>query len=133
MIDKLLLEHVGLSLVLDLAVHLVNFFGLMDQGDHSEPLLLLALFYSFMVKRYGCWWWWWSGVGGPCENSVSPRPKSFFFGSNRSPRCQDVCVCDIILKRPLKEEACKQAKRELKRKLKRELKREHTEKAHRKH
>ena len=27
LIDKLLLEHVGLPYVLDLAVHLVNFFG----------------------------------------------------------------------------------------------------------
>ena len=46
MIDKLLLEHVGLPHVLDLAVHLVNFFGGMSQGGHSEPLLLLALFYQ---------------------------------------------------------------------------------------
>ena len=46
MIDKLLLEHVGLPHVLDLAVHLVNFFGQMSQGGHSEPLLLLALFYQ---------------------------------------------------------------------------------------
>jgi len=40
-----LLEHVGLPHVLDLAVHLVNFFGWMSQGGHSEPLLLIALFY----------------------------------------------------------------------------------------
>ena len=46
MIDKLLLEHVGLPQVLGLAVHLVNFFGQMSQGGHSEPLLLLALFYQ---------------------------------------------------------------------------------------
>ena len=46
MIDKLLLEHVGLPHVLDLAVHLVNFFGWMSQGGHSEPLLQLALFYQ---------------------------------------------------------------------------------------
>ena len=46
LIDKLLLEHVGLPHVLDLAVHLVNFFGWMSQGGHSEPLLLLALFYQ---------------------------------------------------------------------------------------
>ena len=44
--DKLLLEHVGLPHVLDLAVHLVNFFGWMSQGGHFEPLLLLALFGS---------------------------------------------------------------------------------------
>ena len=42
--DKLLLEHVELTHVLDLAVHLVTFFGWMSQGGHSEPLLLLALF-----------------------------------------------------------------------------------------
>ena len=46
MIDKLLLEHVGQPHVLDLAVLLVNFFGWMSQGGHSEPLLLLALFYQ---------------------------------------------------------------------------------------
>ena len=42
--DKLLLECVGLPPVLDLAVHLVNFFGWMSQGGHSKPILLLALF-----------------------------------------------------------------------------------------
>ena len=41
----LLLEHVGLPHVLDLAVQLVNFFGWMSQGAHSEPLLLIALFW----------------------------------------------------------------------------------------
>ena len=46
LINKLLLEHVGLPYVLDLTVHLVNFFGWVSQGDHSEPLLLLALFYQ---------------------------------------------------------------------------------------
>ena len=45
LIDKLLLEHVGLPHVLDLAVHLVNFLCWMSQGDNSEPLLLWALFY----------------------------------------------------------------------------------------
>ena len=45
LIDKLLLEHVGLPHILDLAVHLVNFLGWMSQGGHSEPLLLIALFY----------------------------------------------------------------------------------------
>ena len=56
--DKLLLEHVGLPHVLDLAVHLVNFFGWMSQGDHSEPLLLLALFYQSTpscLKVMGGW------------------------------------------------------------------------------
>ena len=32
LIDKLLLEHVGLPHILDLTVHLVNFFGWMRQG-----------------------------------------------------------------------------------------------------
>ena len=53
LIDKLLLDHVGLPYVLDLTVHLVNFIGGMSQGGHSELLLLLALFlpeHSFMVK-----------------------------------------------------------------------------------
>ena len=31
---------------LGLAVHLVNFFGWVSQGDHSEPILLLAFFYQ---------------------------------------------------------------------------------------
>ena len=44
-IDKLHLEHVGLPHVLDNAVRQVNIFGWMSQGGHSEPLLLLALFY----------------------------------------------------------------------------------------
>ena len=60
LIDKLLLEHVGLPHVLDFAVHLVNFFGQMSQGGHSEPLLLLALFYQSTpscLKVRGGWWW----------------------------------------------------------------------------
>ena len=71
MIDKLLLEHVGLPHVLDLAVHLVNFFGWVSQGGHSEPLLLLALFYQSTpscLKVIGGWggvgWGGWVG-GGP--------------------------------------------------------------------
>ena len=60
--------HVELPLVLDLAVHLVNFFGWMSQGGHSEPLLLLALFYqstpSCLKVGGGCvqaamWWGGW--------------------------------------------------------------------------
>ena len=68
MIDKRLLEHVGLPHVLDIAVHLVNFLGWMSQGGHSEPLLLLALFYQsapscLKVMGWGGggvvgWWWW---------------------------------------------------------------------------
>ena len=46
MIDKLLLEHVGLPHVLVLAVHLVNFFNWISQGGHSEQLLFFALFYQ---------------------------------------------------------------------------------------
>ena len=64
LINKLLLEHVGLPHVLDLAVHLVNFFGWVSQGDHSEPLLLLALFYQSTpscLKVIGGV----GGVGGP--------------------------------------------------------------------
>ena len=59
--DKLLLEHVGLPHVLVLAVHLVNFFGWMSQGGHSEQLLLFALFYQstpscLKVKLKVGWW-----------------------------------------------------------------------------
>ena len=39
----LLLEHVGLPNVLALAVHQVNFFGWMYQGDHSWYLATLLL------------------------------------------------------------------------------------------
>ena len=46
LINNLLLHHVGLPHVLNLAVRLVNFFGSVSQGDHSETLLLLALFYQ---------------------------------------------------------------------------------------
>ena len=42
--NNLLLDHVVLPHVLDLAVHLVNFFGWMRQRGHSEPLF--ALFYQ---------------------------------------------------------------------------------------
>ena len=63
----------------------------MGQGDHSETLSLLALFYKSTpscLKVIGgvcavghvvmcsrpC-----GGVGGPCDFSVSPWSKSFFF------------------------------------------------------
>ena len=46
LIDKLLLEHVGLPHILNLAVHLVNFFGWMSQGGYSETLLQIKLFYQ---------------------------------------------------------------------------------------
>ena len=53
LIEKLLLEHVGLPHVLDLTVHLVNFFGWTSQGGHSEPLLLLALFMHLFMWEVG--------------------------------------------------------------------------------
>ena len=77
LIDKLLLEHVGLPHVLYLAVLLVNFFGWMSQGGYSEPLLLLALFYQSTpscLKVMG-------GVGGPWDFSVSPSPFGLDFGT----------------------------------------------------
>ena len=78
MIDKLLLEHVGLHHVLVLAVHLVNFFSRVSQGGHSEQLLFFALFYqstpSCLKVRGG-------GVGGPCDFSVSPSPFGLDFGT----------------------------------------------------
>ena len=61
MIDKLLLEHVGLPHVLVLAVHLVNFFSWVSQGGHSEQLLFFALFYqstpSCLKVMGGVGWW----------------------------------------------------------------------------
>ena len=77
LIIKLLLENVGLPHVVDLAVYLVNFFGWMSQGGHSEPLLLSALFYESTpscLKVMG-------GVGGPCDFSVSPSPFCLDFGT----------------------------------------------------
>ena len=79
MFDKLLLEHVGLPHVLDLAVHLVMRMRMrMSQGGHSEPLLLLALFYQSTpscLKVRG-------GVGGPCDSSVSPSSFGLDFGTS---------------------------------------------------
>ena len=53
LIDNFLLEHVGFLLVLDLTILLDN-VGLIVRGDHSETLLLFALFYyiehSFLLK-----------------------------------------------------------------------------------
>ena len=59
---KVKIEHVGLTHVLDLAVHLVNFFGWMSQGGHSEPLLQIALFYQstpswLKVMGWVVGWW----------------------------------------------------------------------------
>ena len=52
----------------------------MSQGGHSEPLLLLALFYQSTpswLKVRG----WWGGVGGPCDYCVSPSPFGLDFGT----------------------------------------------------
>ena len=72
--DKLLLEHVWLPHVLDLTVHLVNFVGWMSQGGHSEPLLLLALFY-------------WCTSSWTCRTTPTPWshcPPGQFFGLDES-------------------------------------------------
>ena len=45
LIDKLLLEHVGLPNVLDFAVHLVNFFGWISQV-YSLHFFTRALLYA---------------------------------------------------------------------------------------
>ena len=77
--DKLLLEHVGLPHVLDLAVHLVNFFGWLSQGGHSDQLLSFALFYQSTpscLKVIGGW----GGGGGPCDYCVSPVQRIGFLG-----------------------------------------------------
>ena len=74
--------HVELPLVLDLAVHLVNFFGWMSQGGHSEPLSLLALFYQSTpscLKVMGGW----GGLGWVAHvilvSAQGPNPSFFFF------------------------------------------------------
>ena len=64
LINELLLEHVELPYVLDLAVHLKNFFGWMSQGGHFEQFLLLALFYQSTpscLKVRGVWVVGWGG------------------------------------------------------------------------
>ena len=50
----------------------------MSQGGHSEQLLFFALFYQSTPSylKVGGWGGW---VGGPCDFSVSPWSKSFFF------------------------------------------------------
>ena len=45
------------------------FFGWMGQGDHSETLSLLELFYQSTPSCLKVRGWW---VGGPCDFSVSP-------------------------------------------------------------
>ena len=61
LIDKLLLEHLGLPQVLELAIHLVNFFGWMSEGGNSETVLLLALFYQSTPSWIKVRGWWWVG------------------------------------------------------------------------
>ena len=61
MIDKLLLENVGLTHFLDLAVHLVNFLAELVKGGPSEPRLLITHFYqsTSCLKVVGGVGWWW--------------------------------------------------------------------------
>ena len=83
MIDKLLLEHVGLPHVLVLAVHLVNFFSWVSQGGHSEQLSFSAFFYQrtpSCLKVIG----WWGGGGGVVAHvilvsALGPNPSFFIF------------------------------------------------------
>ena len=55
----------------------------MSQGDHSEPLLFLALFYQStpsclkVIGGVGGW----GGVGGPWDFSVIPSPFVLDFGT----------------------------------------------------
>ena len=54
----------------------------MSQGGHSEPLLLLALFYQSTpscLKVMG--WGGGGGGGGPCDYCVSPSPFDLDFGT----------------------------------------------------
>ena len=70
LINNLLPDHVGLPHILDRAFHLVNYFGQMSRGDHSETLLLLALSYEstpLSLKVMGD------------DFTVSPWSGSFFF------------------------------------------------------
>ena len=79
-VDNLPLDHDGLPLVLDLAVHLVNYFGWMSQGGHSEQFSFSALFYQSTpscLKVIGGLVGW---VGGPCDYCVSPVQRIGFLG-----------------------------------------------------
>ena len=57
---------------------MVNFFGWMSQGGHSEPLLLFALFYQSTPSclKVGD-----GGGGGPCDYCVIPSPFGLDFGT----------------------------------------------------
>ena len=48
----------------------------MSQGGHSEPLLLLELFYQSAPSCLKV-----MGGGGPCDYSVSPSPFGLDFGT----------------------------------------------------
>ena len=78
----------GLPHVLDLAVHLVNFFSWMSQGGHSEPLLLLALFYQSTpscLKVRGGW-----GVVAAHLILVSAQVPMYVY------ICNNICMLIII-------------------------------------
>ena len=66
----------------------------MCQGGHSEPLLLLALFYQsnpLCLKVMG-------GVGGgPFDYCVSPVQRIGFFGSDKEPKERGSCACVRVL------------------------------------
>ena len=87
LIDKVLLELVGLPHVLDLAVHLVNFFWLDESRSHSESLYQST---PSCLKVMGGGGW----VGGPCDFSVSPSPFGLDFGTSDS---------GLTIKCPLRE------------------------------
>ena len=53
----------------------------MSQGGHSEPLLLLALFYQSTPSCLKVIGWWGGGGGGPWDFSVSPSPFGLDFGT----------------------------------------------------
>ena len=71
--------YVGLPHVLDLADHLVNFFGWVSQGDHSGSLLLLTLFYQSTPSCLKVRGWVGAGGGGPDRTGKCKTNKSNFF------------------------------------------------------
>ena len=76
LIDKLLFEHVGLPNILDLAVHLVNFWLDGSRGSFLATFTISTSSTPSCLKFMG----WWVGVGGPCDVSVSPSPFGLDFG-----------------------------------------------------
>ena len=79
LIDKLLLEYVGLPHVLVLAVHLVIFFSWVSQGGQSEQLLFFALYYqstpSCLKVRGEVGW----VAHVIIESAQGPNPSFFLF------------------------------------------------------